>query len=174
MMNITIRQEKPEDYEQVFELVKRAFSEMEHADGDEHHMVNRLRQSSGFVPELSLVAEADGMIVGHILFTQTQIGDMTQLVLAPVAVLPEYQRKGIGGHLIQEGHRIAKELGYEFVVLVGHEHYYPRFGYRLAKEFGFSLSIEVPEECFMAINLLGKDTVPGGLVRFAPEFGLES
>lgn len=103
-----IRKETTTDYEAVYSVVKCAFESSEHADGNEQDLVDALRKGDAFIPELSLVAEADGKIVGHIMFTKAMVNGKTVLALAPLSVLPEYQRKGIGKALIQEGHRIAK------------------------------------------------------------------
>jgi len=128
-MNLNIRQEVARDYAAVRGVTQRAFEGLAVSDQTEHRLVNRLRRSPYFVPELSLVAEVDGQIVGHILFTKVNIEKegtpVKTLTLAPVSVLPAYQRKGIGGKLIEEGHRIARSLGYDLIVLVGHEDYYP-------------------------------------------------
>lgn len=102
-----IRKESPKDYERVYQVVKRAFESAEHADGNEQDLVDALRKSEAFIPELSLVAEMDQKIAGHIMFTRATVGDETVLALAPLSVLPGYQRKGIGTALIREGHRIA-------------------------------------------------------------------
>ena len=110
---INIRREQPADYAAVYELVKQAFEHAEHTDHDEHNLVNRLRQSPFYLPELALVAETGGIIVGHIMFTETRVGDSRQLLLAPLSVLPQYQNCGIGSALIKEGQRKAKEIGYE-------------------------------------------------------------
>lgn len=74
--------------------------------------------------------------------------------------------------LINEGRRIAKQLGYEFSILVGHPSYYPRFGYSPAGRFGIKAPLELPDEVFMAINFMGKDTQLNDVVRFAPQFEL--
>ena len=107
-----IRKETATDHAAVYSVVKRAFEHAEHADGNEQDLVNALRKGDAFIPELSLVAEADGKVVGHIMFTRATVDGKPVLALAPLSVLPEYQRKGIGKALIQEGHKIAKELGY--------------------------------------------------------------
>ena len=172
-MEIKIRQETKNDYDMVYHVVKSAFEHAKHTSGDEHNLVNRLRTSNAFVPQLSLVAELNGKIVGHILFTEAEINETTQLMLAPLSVIPSQQNRGIGGMLITEGHRIAKNLGYEFSILVGHAHYYPRFGYIPANRFGIKTTFEVPDENFMVLNLQGKNTKLNGMVRFAPEFGIE-
>ena len=119
-----IRQERADDYNAVFQVVSEAFSHAEHSDGNEQELVTLLRASSSFIPELSLVAVEDGKIVGHILFTEISIGNDTELALAPLSVLPAYQRRGIGQALIREGHRIAKQLGYGYSVVLGSPAYY--------------------------------------------------
>ena len=170
-MDILVRQEQENDSDSVFSVVKSAFETMEQASGDEQDLVNRLRKSDAFIPELSLVAEQNGKIIGHILFTRMKIGKHGSLALAPVAVLPEYQNQGVGAQLIREGHRIARELGYRSVILVGHPGYYPRFGYRPASQWKITAPFEVPDEAFMALEL-----VEGGLkgvsgeIEYAKEF----
>lgn len=152
-MNFIIRARAPADDGAIYELVKQAFKASPHASGDEQDLVVRLRRTSAYVPELSLVAEADGEIIGHIMFTQIKIGDETQLILAPLAVLPARQKQGVGKALILRGHDIAKRAGYGFSVLVGHPSYYPKFGYRAASAFGLTCAQPVPPECFMACDL---------------------
>lgn len=169
-MKRLIRPETEKDYDAVYQLVESAFQTAEHTDHDEQNLVVRLRKSRAFVPALSLVAEADGRIVGHILFTEIKVGGTTQLALAPLSVVPDMQGKGVGGSLIREGHRIAKNLGYGFSVVLGHEEYYPRFGYRKASGFGIRAPFEVPDECFMALNLQGGEDRLNGVVEYAPEF----
>lgn len=146
---VLIRQETIQDKKKTFELIKETFKHAEHTDGDEHNLVERLRESSCFIPELSLVAELGNEIIGHILFTQVKVGDTTQLALAPLTVAVKYQRQGIGGLLIQHGHKIAKSLGYEYSILLGYPSYYSRFGYVPAKIFGIQSPFDVPDEFFM-------------------------
>ena len=105
-----IRQEETRDYENIYSVVKKAFGSAVQADGNEQDLVNALRNGDAYIPELSLVAEIDGVIVGHIMFTKAKVEDKVVLALAPLSVLPEYQRQGVGTALIEEGHRIAKEL----------------------------------------------------------------
>ena len=156
-MHITIREENKKDYLSIFDLIEKAFKDEEYSDHQEHFLVEKLRKSKAFVPGLSLVAEVDNNVVGHILLTEIRIktsdDEITSLALAPVSVLPEFQGKGIGGKLIKEAHQRAKDLGYQSVILLGHEKYYPRFGYKLAVEFGISLPFDVPKENCMAIEL---------------------
>lgn len=176
---ITIRQEEKKDHQQVFQLTEEAFREMEHSDHQEQFLVEKLRESKAFIPELSLVAEDEkGTIAGHILFTKINIVNeeksFASLALAPVSVKPEFQNQGIGAKLILEGHRIAEELGYESVILIGHEKYYPRFGYKKTSNFGISFPFDIPEENGMAVELV-KDGLKDrkGVVKYPHEFGID-
>lgn len=176
---ITIRQEEEKDYKQVFELTEEAFRGMEHSDHQEHFLVEKLRKTEAFIPELSLVAEDEKeTIAGHILFTKIKIINAEEsfdsLALAPVSVKPEFQNQGIGTKLILEGHRIAKELGYKSVILIGHEKYYPRFGYKKTSNFGISFPFDIPEENGMAVELV-KDGLKNkkGVVKYPQEFGID-
>lgn len=152
-----IRQEVESDHSAVFELIEKAFAGAEFSDHQEQYLVERLRKSDAFVPELSLVATENDKIVGYILLTKLTIKneqhEFSSLALAPVAVLPDEQNKGLGGQLIKESHRIAKELGFNSVILLGHATYYPRFGYKKANQFGIKLPFDVPDEYAMAIEL---------------------
>ncbi|MGD9638004.1 MAG: GNAT family N-acetyltransferase [Alphaproteobacteria bacterium] len=153
-MKLIIRQETKNDFNIVYNVVKSAFKAAEHSDGDEHNLVNRLRESKNFIPQLSLVAENKNEIIGHILFTKVTINKKTSLALAPVAVIPQYQDKGVGSGLILEGHNIAKNLGFSSVVVLGHPRYYPKFGYQPASNWNIKPPFDVPDDCFMAIELV--------------------
>jgi len=156
-MEIILRQENKNDFESVFHLIEKAFEKEEYSDHKEQFLVERLRKSDAFIPELSIVAEIDNHIVGHILFTKLQIKNETQtfpsLALAPVSVLPEFQGKGIGSKLVLYGHEIAKSLGYKSVILLGHQDYYPRFGYELCEKYNIKMPFDVPAENCMVIAL---------------------
>ena len=167
-----IRTEQPADQQAVYDVVKRAFETAAHRDGNEQDLVNALRDSDAFVPELSLVAEQGGKIVGHILFTKVQIGTQQALALAPLSVLPEYQRQGIGSALISEGHKRAALLGYSYSVVLGSETYYPRMGYVTARTWGILPPFDVPDENFMAYRLREDAPEVSGIVRYAAAFGI--
>lgn len=156
-MNLHLRTEESGDFHQVAKLIQAAFRDDPHGDHQEHLLVERLRKSAAFIPELSIVALVDGEIVGHILLTKTMIRNQEQnfesLSLAPVSVIPWHQNKGVGSKLIREAHRRAKALGYTFVTVLGHEDYYPRFGYDLAKNYNITFSFEVPDENCMVLEL---------------------
>lgn len=168
---MNIRQEQEKDYKEIYEVVKESFESALQSDGDEQNLVTRLRQSKGYIPQLSLVAEIDNKIVGHIMITETKVGETTQLTLAPLAILPKYQNQGIGSSLIKEAHRIAKHLEYDFIILVGHDTYYPRFGYRRASEFDIRSPFEIADEVFMAYPLHG-DKQLHATIEYAKEFGI--
>ena len=155
-MNILFRQENKDDYTAVSNVIQRAFEKEEMSDHSEQYLVERLRNSEAFIPELSIVAKINQKIAGHILLTKIKVvnKESVSLALAPVSVLPEYQGKGIGGKLIETAHKKAKELGFGSVILLGHENYYPRFGYEIAKKYGIKLPFDVPDENCMAIELI--------------------
>ena len=167
-----IRKETAADYEAIYFVVKSAFEHAEHADGNEQDLVVALRKGEAYIPELSLVAEADGRIVGHIMFTKATVDGSPVLALAPLSVLPEYQRKGIGKALIQEGHKIAKELGYTHSVVLGSEQYYPKTGYSPAENFGINPPFDVPSENFMVCVLDETGAEVCGTIKYALEFGI--
>ncbi|SDX11591.1 Predicted N-acetyltransferase YhbS [Paenibacillus sp. PDC88] len=131
-MNWNIRQEYPSDYYAITELHALTFS-YSYGMG-EAVLVNILRARSTFDPELSLVCELDGQIIGHILFTPQPIriqGSTYQgLILSPLAVHPNYQKQGIGSALIEAGHHRALHKDFALSVVLGHPHYYVRFGYQ--------------------------------------------
>ncbi len=170
-----IRQEYSKDYNEVFNVIEQAFKTEKSSDHKEQFLVERLRKSDAFIPELSLVAEIDGKIVGHLLVTKLKIKNETEefdsLALAPVAVLPEFQGNGIGGKLIVESHKKAKELGHKSIVLLGHENYYPKFGYQRADKYEIELPFEVPKENCMVIELV-ENGLKGvyGMVEYPKEF----
>lgn len=165
-----IRQEETKDYDTIYTVVQEAFSHAEHTDGNEHDLVNALRNSESYIPELSLVAEINGIIAGHIMFTKATVADTVVLALAPLSVLPDYQRQGIGTALIKEGHRIAAELGYHYSVVLGSEQYYPKSGYLPSDAFGIRGPFDVPRENLMACRLNQNAPAVHGVIRYAKEF----
>ncbi len=167
-----IRKEETKDYEIVYSVIKSAFASAQHADGNEQDLVNALRKSEAYIPELSLVAETDGKIVGHIMFTEAYVKDIVVLALAPLSVIPEYQRKGIGTALIKNGHKIAKELGYGYSVVLGSEKYYSRTGYLPAYMFGIKPPFDIPQENFMALRISADAPDIKGFIKYAEEFGI--
>ena len=153
-MNIIIRQEQPKDHATVFQIVEKAFKEMKYSSHTEQFIVEKLRKSDAFIPELSLVAELEGQLVGYIILSKIQIDNGNQLFdalsLGPVAVLPKLHQQGIGGQLIRKAHKIAKSLSHEIIILLGHKDYYPRFGYEMTNKHGIELPFNsAPENCMV-------------------------
>ena len=138
-MKVQIRSENVPDYARIAEINALAFAgylqrPLDSTYVPEFSLVDGLRHGANFDPELSLVAEVDGTVVGHVLFTPFEItiaGEpIRALSLAPIAVHPAFQKMGIGGRLIEEGHSRGLEKGTSFSFLLGHPSYYPRFGFR--------------------------------------------
>lgn len=169
---LEIRQETKNDYEEVYNVVKTAFETAKHSDGNEQDLVVSLRNSSNFIPQLSLVATQDSKIVGYILFTKIKIGEYEELALAPLGILPEYQKQGIGKKLIEKGHQIAKELGYHYSIVLGSATYYSKSGYSPAINYGIKAPFEVSNKNFMAIKLKNTEKEIIGIVEYAKEFGI--
>lgn len=170
-MEVMIRAERANDLEAITYVNKEAFGRDEEAN-----LVSLLRSSDAFIPCLSLVAEAGEEIVGHILFTRIRIIDSLSrstesLALAPVAVHSNYQKKGVGSALIREGLYRAREVGYLSAIVLGHENYYTRFGFAPASQWNISPPFEVPDECFMAVELVEHGLMNvSGIVVYAKEF----
>ncbi len=168
---MNIRKETTSDIASIYKIHKQAFQQK-----DEAELVDELRQTSTFIPELSLVCEDDGKIIGHILFSRIAIHGEKQynsLSLAPMAVLPLLQNQGIGSLLVRHGLRVAKTMGFGSVVVLGHPGYYPRFGFKKASKWGLQFPCEVPEEAFMAIELKeGALKGKAGMVSYPEPFGI--
>lgn len=165
-----IRKEEKNDFTETAEVVRRAFAQAEHRDGSEHILVTNLRKSTAYIPALSLVAQEDERIIGHILFTKVYIGGGAGLALAPLSVLPAHQNKGVGKALMAEGHRIAAQMGYRVSVVLGSADYYPKAGYIPAVQYGICAPFDVPDENFMVFPLQGDAQCPKGTVEYAKEF----
>lgn len=162
---LNIRDETRDDITAIFELTAAAFATLEVSDQTEHYVINALRAAGALT--LSLVAEMDGRIVGHIAFSPVTISDGTPgwYGLGPVSVLPELQREGIGKTLIQQGLDRLKSLRARGCCLVGHPQYYTKFGF--INPVG--LSVEgVPEDVFFALAFDGH--MPRGTVSFHQAF----
>lgn len=167
-----IRQETSEDFIEIYKLIAEAFETAEHAEGNEADLVIALRKGRGFIPELSLVAEINQELVGHILFTKAKVANDEVIVLAPLSVKPKYQRQGVGMALINHGHRIATELGYQYSIVLGSELYYPKAGYVLAEQLGIEIPPGIPSANFMAIKLQENAKPIHGAVTYPQEFGM--
>ncbi len=150
-----IRTETNRDFGAVFQLNYNAFGNRE----DESRLIERIRASEQYIPELSIVAEIDREIVGHIMLSKATVRERDKetdvIVLAPIAVKPSFQKQGIGSQLIEEGIRRCKALGYGLVLLIGHPGYYPRLGFQPARQHGLELTqFDVPDEVFMVVEVM--------------------
>lgn len=162
--------EQPHHREPIRRVNEAAFGRPDEAD-----LIDALRAEGAVL--LSLVAEADGQIAGHILFSRMSIETPQESVpavsLAPMAVPPEFQRRNIGSELVRHGLAQLRQQGERIVIVLGHEHYYPRFGF--SSERARRLASPFPPEAFMALELAegALDSVHGR-VRYATAFGLST
>ncbi len=164
-----VRTETAADYDAVREVLIDAFD-----SPDEALLVDLIRRSDRFVPELSVVAEVDGTLVGHILFSYVDlVGDQTRKVLslAPLAVAKEAQLKGVGRALVEEGLARCDRRGEPLVVLEGIPSYYPRFGFEPAADYHVDKPAhEIPDEAFMVYRLTAYDPAYRGRLVYPTAF----
>ena len=166
---IKIREEKAEDYDSVREINDKAFGQVE-----EGRIVDKIREACEEI--ISLVAVEGEKVVGHIFFSPAEINHKGKTIkgmgLAPMAVHTEYQNKGIGSLLVNEGIIRVKETGCSLIIVLGHEKYYPRFGFETASMYGIKPQWDgVPDEAFM-LMILDKETMAGvsGVATYRKEF----
>ena len=139
----------------------------------EANLVDALRQEQGFRPELSLVAVLEDVIVGHIMFGPIQIGASSALSLAPLAVLPDYQNRGIGSKLVAAGLEECSRSDLGPVVVLGHPEFYPRFGFERADAWGILCPFKAPDDAFMVWSARPEDLAGvSGTVRYPAAFSL--
>ncbi|MFC1937638.1 GNAT family N-acetyltransferase [Chloroflexota bacterium] len=165
---VSIRPETAGDVDSIRHVNEQAFGQT-----DEATIVDKLRDRN--VLTVSLIAAKDNEVVGHIAFSpvlvESQCSSFEAVALAPMAILPPYQRKGIGSQLVRAGLEECRRLGHDIVVLIGHPGYYPRFGFVPAKQKGIDCEFEVPDEAWMVLEL--KEGIlrgRSGTVKFQPEF----
>lgn len=168
MDQIQLRTEHGGDQPAIAHVNQAAFGQ-----DDESRIVQAIREAGH--ANISLVASIGSQIVGHILFTRIAVECALPprvMGLGPMAVLPKWQRHGVGSSLVREGLARCAQSGCDAVVVVGHPRFYPRFGFRPASTYGLRCEYPVADDVFMAVEL-----VPGalancrGLVRYLPEFG---
>ena len=145
-----IRYEKPGDISAIHRVNEAAFE-----TGAESDLVDALRDKKAHI--ISMVAEKENRIIGHILFSPVTLtaegSEVTLLGLAPMAVLPGYQKQGIGSKLVDNGLEESRRKGYPAVVVLGHPDYYPRFGFVPSRKYSITSEYDVPPEVFMIIEL---------------------
>jgi putative acetyltransferase len=164
---VTIRPEEPRDADDVRAVHQYAFGR-----SNEAALVDTLR---GVADAISLVAVIDDRVVGHILFTPVEIHDRDRVTpalgLAPMAVLPEQQRRGIGSELVRAGLDACRSHGHAIVIVLGHPAFYPRFGFVPASRHGIACEFSVPADAFMVRELRsGALHEVSGTARYRPEF----
>lgn len=162
-----IRDERPDDAEAVAHVNRLAFGR--EAEG---RIVHALREHGAAA--LSLVAVDEGAVVGHIMFSPAEMAAAAGVALAPMAVLPASQRRGIGSGLVRQGIDRLRQRGCPFIVVIGHPGFYRRFGFEPAGACGLTCEWSVPADAFMVLIL--DPEVRGrlrGRVRFRPEFSTE-
>ena len=162
---ITIRNETDDDVKAISEVTIAAFKTLEISNHTEQFIIAALRAAKALT--VSLVAEVDGQVIGHIAFSPVTISDGTRNWhgLGPVSVLPAYQRQGIGKALIREGLSRLKEMKAEGCCLVGHPDYYRKFGFENTSELVYE---GVPREVFFVLSFHGHN--PRGAVVFHEAF----
>lgn len=140
-MDIELRQEQPADYSETENVTREAFWNHYSPACSEHYLLHIMRDCPAFVPELDVVAVCDGKIVGNVVYMKSVIradngNSYEVLSLGPISVLPEYQRKGIGGRMIEYTRDIARRMGFAAILLCGDPDYYSRQGFLSAETFG--------------------------------------
>ncbi len=145
--NVVIRNEKKSDIEEITAIHIQAFS-----GPDEGKIVERLRMNGNLT--ISLVAESEGKVIGHIAYSPVykKAREVTGVGLAPVAVLPAFQKQGIGSRLIEKGNEIAFARGFSNVFVLGDPEYYRRFGFEIAKDYNYSSRLDPEGKHFMVMG----------------------
>jgi len=163
-----IRCESLSDYAAIAEVNILAFGQV-----NEAKLVEEIRCSQGYIPELSLVAVVDNVIVGHILFSYIDlIGEesLQVLGLAPLAVIPQFQKRGIGSALVEAGLEKADAIKEALVIVLGHPHFYTRFGFEPSVNYKILSPFPVPEDVFMVKPLQNYQERYQGKVVYPPAF----
>jgi putative acetyltransferase len=165
---VAILHERPEDANAIRFVLEQAFGQSNEAD-----LVDALRHRGALT--LSLVAIRENEVVGHILISPVTVesagSSFNAIGLGPMAVLPPYQRKGIGSQLVRIGLEQCRQAGHEIVVVLGHPDFYSRFGFVPTKHRGIHCEFDVPDDVFMIMELRqGALAGRGGLVKYQPEF----
>ncbi|MEU8005213.1 N-acetyltransferase [Catellatospora sp. NPDC049111] len=166
-----IRRETPADVDAIRSVTEAAFGPMYAPDpAPEPGLVDQLRADAGWLAQLSLVAEVDGEVVGHVVCTRGRVGDTPALGLGPLSVRPDHQRSGVGGALMHAVLGAADALGEPLVVLLGDPGYYGRFGFRQAEQFGVLAPEAEWGAHFQARPLTGHDPAVRGVFTYAEPF----
>jgi putative acetyltransferase len=168
---ITVRPEQGRDAAAIHELVRQAFGRKLEAN-----LVDTLRSSDAYLPELALVAVRGDEVTGYVMVTRQPIvtdhgEEMISTILGPLAVQPDHQNRGIGSLLTTAAIEQARTLGFGSMILIGHPTYYPRFGFRPASTWGLRFAQPIRDDVFMAIELTpGALAAAAGTVTLSPAF----
>lgn len=167
MENIIIREERECEWFETESMTKRAFWNLHVPGCNEHYLVHILRSSDDYIPELSRVAEVNGKIVGTIMYSKSYVIDGEKktevLTFGPLCIDPDYQKRGIGGELLEITMQLAREQGYRAIIIFGEPEYYPRHGFKTCDNFNITTKDGKNFDAFMAIELIrgGLDGVKG-------------
>jgi putative acetyltransferase len=162
------RPETADDLRAIREVNLAAFPTAEEAD-----LIEALRATDAWIDGLSIVTEDfEGNVVGHALFTRCYVDGAPALALAPCAVLPDVQRSGAGSAAIRTGLDVARSMGENLVLVLGHAEYYPRFGFTPASGFGIRPGFDVPDETMMALALDPDADIPRGTIAYPASFSV--
>ncbi len=169
MQPIRVRAEVADDFRAIDVVNLSAF------EGEaEAHLVDKLRNSDGFVRDLSLVAELNGRVVGHVVLSKVQLksgkGSTEILALGPMSVVPSQSHRGIGSELIEAAIARAKPLCYKAIVVAGYPDYYQRFGFKPAKDWGITCNLAIPQDALTAMELTDGALSGGGEVTYPDIF----
>ena len=149
---ITLRKEEAKDFQNIAMVNDVAFGRKA-----ESKLIDTLRNTKEFIPDLSAIAEVDGKVIGHILFYPITINEGEKkhisLALAPMSIIPAFHKKSIGKLLVIYGLQAAKNLGHKSVIVLGHPSYYPKFGFEPASKWNIKSPFPAPDEAFLAIEL---------------------
>ncbi len=171
-----LRPERPEDHPALLALTYEAFLTLDYPGRrrmDEHYLLHLLKGSPHVIPALSLVAEEKGKLLGHILYTQSEVlrpdGTKTPTItFGPLSVSPARQHQGIGASLVRGSMELAKKLGYGAVLITGVPDYYPKLGFHRGRAYGLTLPDGTAEDFFMAYELIPGYLAGGGILQFLP------
>lgn len=155
---MVIRNEKPEDYRVVEEMIKKAFWNLSVPGCNEHYFAHQVRKSADYIPELDFVMEENGQIIGHILYVKAKFiaTDGTEkniLSFGPFTIHPDYQRKGYGRKLLNHSLEVAKEMGYDTVAIYGNPENYACYGFKNCKRYNVCIDDNVYPVALMVKEL---------------------
>lgn len=169
MQAITVRTESADDIKAIDVVHLSAFE-----GDDEVGFIDSLRNSSGYTAELSLLAEFNGRIVGHILLTKIRLQQSSSgidvLALAPMAVVPSQSHRGIGSELVHTALEEAKKYGFKAIVVIGHPEFYQRFGFKQVSNWKLRSNLSVDQDLITAIELQPGALENGGNLIYPSQF----